>query len=381
MKKLQKKIIPLIGLVFFCFTGFTQQDISVSVSWEKEEEYFGSVISSGWDMKVLSELDRSILKIYLHQDNGKSTPAIIGKYRVVGDSLIFTPHFPFSYDLKYRVEIRDNPIYLFQRPHPSNRVSTFVKFISPTADTLPTNLLKIYLHFSAPMSEGNAYDHIHLLSETGDTMNGTFLHLLPELWNDDKTRLTLWFDPGRIKRDLGPNNVMGAPLEQDQKYQLVINSKWPDQQGFPIQKYFRKHLVIKKADRLQPNPNDWDIKLPQQYTFEPLVIDFGESLDLATAQNGFEVFDASASQLSQDQEGENHKNIKGKIEIVKNESQFYFTPSTKWHPGQYTIRIKGSLEDVAGNNLNRLFDRDLDQDTTERKEEEYYYLKFEIRAL
>ena len=42
---------------------------------------------------------------------------------------------------------------------------------------------------------------------------GTFLDLQPELWNAEGTVLTLWLDPGRIKRDLIPNKELGIPLK------------------------------------------------------------------------------------------------------------------------------------------------------------------------
>ena len=81
--------------------------------------------------------------------------------------------------------------------------------IYPTQDTVPENLLKIYLQFSKPMREGQALRHIELLKNNRDTLPGVFLDLQPELWNVDRTTLTVWLDPGRIKRDLQPNGPIG----------------------------------------------------------------------------------------------------------------------------------------------------------------------------
>ena len=36
-----------------------------------------------------------------------------------------------------------------------------------------------------------------------------------------------------------------------------------------------------------------------------------------------------------------------------------FTPGNEWQGGEYTLRIENRLEDLAGNNLNRVFDRDI----------------------
>ena len=60
-------------------------------------------------------------------------------------------------------------------------------------------------HFSQPMQEGVSAEHICLVKGEKDTLKNVFLDLQPELWNHDRTMLTLWLDPGRIKRDLQPN--------------------------------------------------------------------------------------------------------------------------------------------------------------------------------
>ena len=69
---------------------------------------------------------------------------------------------------------------------------------------LPENLLKFYVHFSAPMSRGNIYDYIRLLNADGKQVELPFLEIDEELWDDSLTRLTLFIDPGRIKRGVLP---------------------------------------------------------------------------------------------------------------------------------------------------------------------------------
>ncbi len=41
------------------------------------------------------------------------------------------------------------------------------------------------------------------------------------------------------------------------------------------------------------------------------------------------------------------------------ERAFLFYASESWKAGEYNLRIEGRLEDLAGNNLNRPFDKDL----------------------
>mgnify|MGYP003346898067 CR=1 FL=1 len=85
-------------------------------------------------------------------------------------------------------------------PVPPERATTLVTQIYPSADVLPENTLKFYVHFSAPMSRGHSYDHIRLLDEANRPVELAFLELAEELWSPDMLRLTLLMDPGRIKR-------------------------------------------------------------------------------------------------------------------------------------------------------------------------------------
>ncbi len=101
----------------------------------------------------------------------------------------------------------------------------------PRATILPENLLRFYIHFSAPMSRGEAYHRIKLLDATGKPVADPFLELGEELWSNDGTRFTLLFDPGRIKRGLKPREEVGPVLEAGKSYCLVIDRDWPDATG------------------------------------------------------------------------------------------------------------------------------------------------------
>ena len=106
--------------------------------------------------------------------------------------------------------------------------------VYPSRDLLPENLLRFYIHFSAPMSRGEAYRRIKLLDTTGKPVDSPFLELDEELWSSDGTRFTLLFDPGRIKRGLKPREELGPVLEAGKSYSLVIDRDWPDAQGNPL---------------------------------------------------------------------------------------------------------------------------------------------------
>ena len=69
-----------------------------------------------------------------------------------------------------------------------------------------------------------------------------FLPLDAEFWNDDHTRYTVFFDPGRQKRGIPPNQQMGRSLEIGKRYTLVVSRDWPDGKGLPLKEQFRKAL-------------------------------------------------------------------------------------------------------------------------------------------
>ena len=69
--------------------------------------------------------------------------------------------------------------------------------------------------------------------------------------------------------------------------------------------------------------------------------------------------------------------IKGKILIKEEEKSFLFHPDKIWTSGNYYLITDSRLEDLAGNNLNRLFGRDIIKDKTPRISE-FYYKKFYI---
>lgn len=51
--------------------------------------------------------------------------------------------------------------------------------------------------------------------------------------------------------------------------------------------------------------------------------------------------------------------VKGAIFLSAHESLFQFVPEVPWKKGEYVLLVNPVLEDLAGNNLDRLFDTDL----------------------
>ena len=69
----------------------------------------------------------------------------------------------------------------------------------------------------------------------------------------------------------------------------------------------------------------------------------------------------------------------GKIQITGHQHVVDFIPDESWHRGRYILQIEGRLEDLAGNNLNRRFEKDLLKEEKERKERGVFERKFEVK--
>jgi hypothetical protein len=60
------------------------------------------------------------------------------------------------------------------------------------------------------------------------------------------------------------------------------------------------------------------------------------------------------------------------------EKQLNFIPNKPWSPGQYNLQVEARLEDLAGNNLNRLFDRDVTNPQTTPSNQKLFIRKWQV---
>jgi hypothetical protein len=275
------------------------------------------------------------------------SPQIIGTYSLRDEYVVFEPAIPFTRGLTYEVVYKDKKLKEILIPAPEGTKAPAVTGIYPNSDSLPENLLKIYVSFSEQMQEGVSAQHIFLIKDGVDTLSNVFLDLQPELWNYDRTVLALWLNPGRIKRDLIPNREEGAPLISGSRYELFIKPGWRDAVGDSISTVFQKSFLTVSRDTVSPDTDNWRLKVPNAGSLEPITLSFPEPLDYQVIKNAITVWDVdNIEQL-------------GKVEVLDNERAWRFIPLTEWKKGSYVLRIHPRIEDLAGNNLDRLFDRDL----------------------
>ena len=157
---------------------------------------------SGWteaEFRELSGLDAGALSrrlaVYpsetLPSCGGRpAVPPAAGRFLFRDGAIWFAPRFPFADGVSYSLLVESGgdadgaEVWEIRRPDPEEASTTEVVAIYPTAAELPVNLLRVYVHFSAPMSEGWAARAIRVSREdTGETLDDVFLPPEPELWD------------------------------------------------------------------------------------------------------------------------------------------------------------------------------------------------------
>lgn len=294
------------------------------------------------------------LAIYADQGNpiaDTQLPAMLGATSIKGDTLQFEPMFPLQPGVTYRAILRspaaDAIVSVLKIPKQEASASTQVAQIYPTAGTVPENLLKFYVYFSAPMSRGGIYEHIELRDQTGRAVELPFLEIDEELWDDRMTRLTLFIDPGRIKRGVQPLEEVGPALEEGKKFSLIIRKTWPDAMGAPLKADFIKSFHVGPPDREPPDPKTWKVESAKAQSSDPVRVRFPDSMDYALTMRMTSVSNERGHRVSI------------RKALGDHERELVITPEAAWHPGGYELLVQTTIEDLAGNNIGKPFEVDL----------------------
>jgi hypothetical protein len=302
-------------------------------------------------------------------------PPLLGAYSFEPEKklLRFQPRFPLEPGVRYRADFRapgSSKTTLsaeFGLPKAANPVaSTVVARVAPASAVVPENLLKFYIEFSAPMSRGEAYDHIRLLDASGKPVDAPFLELGEELWDPRGRRFTLLFDPGRIKRGLLPREQLGPALSAGKSYTLLIDRRWHDAAGNVLASEYRKQFRVGPPDSAPPDPKSWALDTPEAGSRAPLRVSFKEPLDRALLGRLLAVTDREGNP------------VEGAQEIANDETWWSFVPVGPWRAGPHFLLIDRDLEDLAGNSVGRPFEVDVFRPIERRETADVVRLPFSI---
>jgi len=210
-----------------------------------------------------------------------------------------------------------------------------VTSIEPSAPVLPSNTLRFYITFDAPARGVAHQGGIKLLDSRNMTVENAFMDFGQELWSPDGKRLTVFFDPGKIKRGVEAHHSELSPLKEGESYRIAFGT---------VQRAFR----VGPAIRERIDPSSWVISVVRGPA--PTVdITFDRVMDAALLLDQLQV------------EDEDGRPVFATVRIIGGGCGVRLEPSRILKRGKYRIRIGPLLEDVAGNRINEALDHSVNE--------------------
>lgn len=274
--------------------------------------------------------------------------AVAGRVTRDRDVLTFTPAFGFVEGVDYvaRIQAPGEPHQLVPFRIRSERATAdaIVTEVFPSGDVLPENVLRFYIHFAVPMAPHVAFDHITLRDGDGVVDDAAFMRFKQELWNEDRTRLTVLIDPGRIKREVATNRDLGPALTAGETYHLTVEGGWPSADGTRQLSTFSKAFSVSAALRERPDVQRWAVSAPCVGTRDPIEVALDRPFDRHALATGLRV-------MTHDEQA-----IAGTLDVVDGEQGWRFVPDEPWAGRDLRVVVDPDVEDVAGNNFRDLLD-------------------------
>lgn len=323
---------------------------------DRESGTYGAISLMNLNIDSLNDLTSDIeLGSFFDVHVEGSNVNMLGTYQLTDSSVVFIPRFLPDPEVTYIAYVNFNQVesraekgirsFKFSFSQSTKSVTKVISFL-PDLDTLPSNVLRGYITFSRPMGLGNPYDYIKILGPDGQTLDEPFVVIPEGLWDQTRTRLTVLFHPGRIKRGVRPNMSKGAVFNKGATYVLRLSKKWTDAEGRPLAHDFSKSFYTKEAQRQRIDVSKWDMSLPDVSGLDPLILHTGHNLDPVLFLRMIEI---QSSEHAVNGIWENHG------------TSYLFNPEKPWKGGTYLLKVAPKLEDICGNTLMSAFDVESDK--------------------
>jgi hypothetical protein len=210
--------------------------------------------------------------------------------------------------------------------------------ISPQAKVLPANTLRFYVHFPRSGEAHFDRDNLRLLNEEEGVVPDPFLVLSQELWSVDGRRLTVFMEPGRIKRGLGADPSHEPAFVVGRTYSLVITAL-----GQTARHTFRVgDPVLEAVDETR-----WRFLPPTVGSLDPAIVQFDRVMDAALCVDEIGVLAPSGEV------------VQTRVSLAPDGTSARLVPSRPWLAGEHRLVASERLEDVCGNRLGEALDHDL----------------------
>lgn len=283
-------------------------------------------------------------------------PPMGGRLVRDGDDMRFVPRFSFVDGTTYTIVVEGVTAAVLVRPRQGRPAATEVLDIYPTTTKVPRNLLRLYIWFLGPMSEGCAESHVRLIDADGKAMIGALLPAENELWDAARRRLTLLLDPARIKRGLAGHRLAGYLLQFGASFRLVVDEGFRHALGMPLRSGAERRYDVGGEECSRVEPGSWALSVPPSHTFEPLEVFFERPLNRGLLGPCVYVV------------APNGRAIDGTGEVGLEERSWRLAPQAVSAVGPHELVVDPVLEDPAGNSISRVFDRDLTRHEDEPRE-------------
>jgi hypothetical protein len=320
----------------------TQQPIIRVTGWSSAELHALRQNPSTWDGLVRASV------------TDFKDVAIASTMRATIDAIELVPKFPLDPGREYVVRVDGSRLPVPRAggitetrvtvPRDKATPSTRVSAIYPSSSTWPENILRFYLHFSAPMSGTSAIGHVRLVDDKGVEVRDALLEVDVDLWNTAYTRRTVFFDPGRVKRGIRPNKELGRALIAGRKYAIIVGTSWLDSKSQPLVQEFRHHFTAGPPIEAPVEPSAWTITAPKQGTRDPLVVTFPWALDEGLLQRAIGVNDTAG------------RPVDGAKAVGSDQTSWTFTPVSLWRAAPHSLIVLSVLEDPSGNKVGQAFE-------------------------
>ena len=334
MRAIAVAALCLIAACSFQSTGSAPNQPSIVLSADKPRPTIDVVDVPAEQLRALQGTDsRDDWSAVLKVSVGPNQPATVGNYEIADGRIVFTPMFPLDPGRQYHVTYSPAgaaPITsIVSLPERANTPVTMVTQVYPTADVVPANQRRLYIHFSAPMGLHAESSHLHLFTEDGAEVADPFVPFDARFFSDDRKRYTVSFDPARQQQS----------LIEGKSFTLVVDSEWRDANGLPLVQTFKRTFKIAPPDDKPPDPKTWKVLAPPAGTLTPLSVAFPEPLDHALLDRGLGVVSPDGTATP------------GTVTFGTSELTWLFTPQSPWAAGAYNIVAFTMLEDLAGNRI------------------------------
>jgi hypothetical protein len=279
--------------------------------------------------------------------------AVAGTYTVAADAVQFEPAFAFDPGRRYRVEFDPSrmPLARAERivsaevsiPSGPDPPPVVVSAIYPSGEEWPANLLRFYVHFSGAMMRETGTGRVHILDGSGKEVPDALLPSTIDFWSPDQRRYTVFFEPGRLKRGIGPNLEMGRALLANRTFTVVVDTGWRDTKGRKLSQEYQRKIRVGPAREAALSLRDWRVTTPAAGSTDALVVVFPAPLDHALLLRAIGVARAGVP-------------LDGAVTVASGETEWRFVPTEPWMRAPHELVVLSSLEDPSGNRIGRAFE-------------------------